>query len=155
VGGTTAAPGNTIAKTQGAGLVVASVVPNDPTTSVTPGSGFVIQGNLIGTNASGAGGMGNSGHGIDFTGSNSQIGGPGSAANVIGGNSLFGISGSGNSNKIQGNYVGTDTSWTVKRANAFGGISWNGTSNTIGGSIAQALGNTVSGNTGSGLTLGG
>ena len=71
IGGTTSAAGNVIAANNGDGIQVSSA------DNVGPGSpGTVIQGNLIGVDATGSIALGNNGNGIEIDyGSNSLIGG--------------------------------------------------------------------------------
>jgi uncharacterized repeat protein (TIGR01451 family) len=141
IGGSTSGLGNWIAATQGSGIEISS------------GSGFVLQGNLIGTNAAGAPGMGNLAFGIAFAGASSTIGGAGLAGNVVGGNGGIGIQAFGNSNLIQGNSVGVSRDGSNAVPNANGGLSLRGTNVTVGGSRALGLGNTVSANAGNGVSF--
>jgi hypothetical protein len=117
------------------------------------GSDNVVQGNLIGTDASGSFAVANNGVGIGIQTSGNLIGGtaPGQG-NVISGN-VFGITiflGSGNT--IQGNDIGTDATGTSAVPNTFGIVVSAG-ANTIGGT-APGAGNLISGNIQTGLLLG-
>ncbi|PYS59606.1 MAG: hypothetical protein DMF74_20870 [Acidobacteria bacterium] len=119
-----------------------------------------VQGNFIGTDATGTTGLGNSDAGIDVTLSNNTlIGGtaPGSG-NLISANTT-GIrltpSTSGISIQIQGNLIGTDVTGTVDLGNTNDGVSINDprtASITIGGTAAGAR-NVISGNDGDGVDL--
>jgi hypothetical protein len=126
----------------------------------------VIEGNYIGTNASGTAAIGN-GVGISNGGeANNTIGGttgttPGGACtgacNVIsgsnGGPGVYVANGGAANNVIQGNFVGTNATGTAAIPN-FDGIQLNNTSgNLIGGTTASAR-NLVSGNMNYGIRLG-
>jgi hypothetical protein len=114
------------------------------------GTGNIIQGNYIGTNAAGTSGLGNFA-GIFLGTSNNTVGGivPG-ARNVISANEYAGIvmqiSGT-SGNLIQGNYIGTDANGTEAIGNTNYGIAIfdSSNNNTIGGTIPGAA-NVVSGN---------
>jgi hypothetical protein len=119
------------------------------------GSGYVIEGNRIGTNAAGTTAIGNLGDGIliQNVGSNNTVGGTvAAAANVIAGNGGSGIdilsagSFTPGMNLIQGNNIGTDVSGTSALPNTLDGIDMIGSSgNTIGGT-ASGAGNVISAN---------
>jgi hypothetical protein len=115
--------------------------------SAGSGTGNVIEGNLIGTNAGGTSALGNTYDGINnvFGPSDLLIGGttPGSR-NVISGN-LHGIEGTC---VIEGSYIGTDVTGTMAVGNQDG--IWAGGGTLIGGSIPGA-GNVISGNNGTGI----
>ncbi|HZQ66186.1 MAG TPA: hypothetical protein VFA66_13275 [Gaiellaceae bacterium] len=122
----------------------------------------VIEGNYIGTDASGATAVPISVYGIDVLGGvGNTIGGTTAAArNVVASSGLFGIRidgtgglGSGGvSNVVQGNYVGTNAAGTGALPNAVG-IELDGASkNTIGGKTAGAA-NVISGNTNDGISF--
>ena len=126
----------------------------------------LVQGNFIGVDVTGTGGLGNNQGVRIFNGSNNTIGGMTSTArNVVSGNSSDGIaitasdSFSANANVVQGNFVGTDVSGTVVRPNGGSGMvisvfSGSGTAsnNTIGGTMAGA-GNVISGNNVAGVSI--
>lgn len=109
----------------------------------------VIQGNLIGTDATGTLDRGNGGvdAGILVSdGNNNQIGGdqPGEG-NVISGQGR-GITASSNQTEIiQGNFIGTDITGTVAIPNTFSGILLSNSDAIIGGTTPGA-GNLISGN---------
>ena len=117
------------------------------------GSGHLIEGNLIGTDATGAAALpGATQEGIILSGNTSDttIGGttPG-ARNVVSGNGANGIrtevsSGTGGV-VVEGNYVGTDVTGAVAVGNHSAGVTIEGAGVTIGGSVAGA-GNVISGN---------
>ena len=125
VGGTSAADRNVITGSGSNGAIV-----------VFGGTGNVIQGNYIGTNATGSAGLGSGGIVLS---NNTTVGGaaPG-AGNVISGSrdiSMFSKTGC----VVQGNFVGTSADGNTLLGNAFGGIFINtAQDNTIGGNVAAA-----------------
>ena len=121
------------------------------------GTDNAVEGNLVGTDPSGARAAGNGGDGIASSGTN-RIGGlePG-AGNVVSGNRGFGIAASPG-DAVLGNFVGTDAAGRARLPNAKGGISGGG---RIGGTAgAKPEGpctgacNLVSGNGGPGISPG-
>lgn len=101
-------------------------------------SGNVIKGNLIGINASGTAVLGNQDGVILINSSVNVIGGaaPGDA-NIIGGHSSDGIEMDGaasTGNRVQGNYIGTNSGW-ANFGNLDDGVEINlgASNNTIGG----------------------
>jgi titin len=140
IGGTTAGARNVVSGNQGEGIFVGVLT-----------VGNVIEGNYVGTDASGSRPLGNAIEGIGVIGLNNTVGGtaPGSR-NVISGNSGPGVHVNGPNNLVQGNYIGTDATGTVAVPNnGFGGVLI-GSSSTIGGT-APGAGNLISGNAGSGI----
>jgi hypothetical protein len=127
---------------------------------LTTHGGDVIEGDYIGTDATGTTAAGNGGSGVVVvTGTNNTIGGTTAAArNIISGNDGSGIilTGGTQGDVIQGNYVGTNVTGTAPLANAGDGIFLVNiaTNNTIGGTAAGA-GNLVSGNRGNGIEING
>lgn len=96
--------GNTIGGTGSAGNVVSANAVDGIT--IHPGSGNVIQGNVIGATADGLTALGNR-NGLTLSGSDNKVGGPGDAANVISGNSANGLSIAGGSgNLVDSNLIG-------------------------------------------------
>jgi parallel beta-helix repeat protein len=160
VGGTTAGAGNLISGNREYGITISA------------GSGNKVQGNYIGTNASGAASVPNGRDGVNITNStNNVIGGDTAAArNVISGNGGDGVSIDGNNrilvnpnapvssgNVVRGNYIGTNAAGTAALPNAASGIRVNGMNNIVGGlasSPGVAPGNLISGQF-IDLTLGG
>jgi hypothetical protein len=150
IGGSAAAAGNVISGNGQNGIALGD------TSSFTR-----IQGNLIGTNATGTSALANGGNGIYVNSAmgslTNLIGGTDTRSrNVISGNALDGIRLEGTvagSFQIQGNYVGTDGSGSIALPNRGSGVMVNGgTSLQIGGS-AQGASNLVSGNKGDGVAL--
>jgi titin len=116
----------------------------------------VIQGNLIGLDASGANSLGNGLAAIGINGSaNNQIGGlVAGARNVLSGSLVSGSGGFGitiisagaTNNIIQGNYIGTDITGMIGRGNAHIGIDVENVTGTQVGGTATGAGNLVSAN---------
>lgn len=105
----------------------------------------VIQGNYLGTDATGSSDLGNVGSGVAVSSQSNLIGGTlPSERNLISGNDFYGITLSGASNTVSGNYIGTNASGTSAIAN-LRGISIHSLSNTIGGTGSGA-GNLIYGN---------
>ena len=96
-----------------------------------------VQGNLIGTDASGNFAIANEGSGIDITGSNNLIGGSlAGARNVISGNAVTGGDGVrllGPGNIVRGNIIGANASLTAPIPNSFHGVSIGAPNSVIGG----------------------
>jgi hypothetical protein len=142
IGGAAAGAGNVISGSF-AGIYVSS------------GTGNQIQGNYIGTDATGTKALANS-FGVTLWSSSSgtMVGGTASGAgNLISGNSSDGLQIFANNNVVQGNTVGTDVTGATALANGGDGvIVTNGSNNTIGGTSAGA-GNLLSGNNGDGIGL--
>jgi titin len=111
-------------------------------------SGTAIYGNLIGTDGSGAAGLGNGGSGIFIDGaSRTNVGGGPGALNVISGNSVAGVwvgFGGGSNNVVQGNLIGTNLAGTAAIGNGYGVVVDGATGTLVGGSAAAA--NVLSGN---------
>jgi hypothetical protein len=104
-----------------------------------------IEGNFIGTNATGTAALPNGASGVVFVqGNNYMIGGMTPAArNVISGNIGDGVALLAPAS-VQGNFIGTDVTGRVAIGNGQRGVSSRGLS-LIGGNVA-ALGNIISGN---------
>ena len=115
------------------------------------GSGIIIQGNKIGTDATGMIAVGNLGDGVKTDPGADVIGGtdPG-AGNLISGNGQAGVE--MRSSLVQGNKVGTTINGDAALGNAGPGILVLESNNTIGGTVAGA-GNLVSGNLSDGIVL--
>lgn len=131
-----------------------------------------IVGNYIGTNVAGTAALGNHGFGVRvFRGDNNTIGGiANGSGNLISGSANQGIAIVGdsgtsdvaNANVIQGNFIGTDISGTVRLGNLSAGIYLEyATSTVIGGSTGTITtiggggfaGNLISGNGTYGIEL--
>jgi len=158
IGGLTATPGtppgNVISGAQagggsGHGIFVGNGISNN-----------VIQGNLIGTDATGTQPLGNGLDGVQIFGAANVIGGTDvMARNVISGNGRHGINlGTDNAsvhdNLIQGNFIGTDITGTQLLGNAGDGVFvTDSINNTIGGVATPGAfpGNLIAGNGGRGV----
>ncbi|MCI0682029.1 MAG: LamG domain-containing protein, partial [Gemmataceae bacterium] len=106
----------------------------------------VVQGNYIGTNATGTAALPNSGlAGVQITGgaSNNTIGGSAAGAgNVISGNATLNVIISGGSgNSVRGNFIGTDAAGTAALLNGSDGIRVTGSA-----AATSIIGNVISGN---------
>ena len=129
-------------------------------------SDSIVQGNLIGTDATGKAGIANQGYGVSIlhNPTNMLIGGTTPAArNIISGN-LAGVYIFDNAfnNNVQGNFIGLDVTGTKAVPNIQQGFTSGSTISTeipagyttIGGSVAGA-GNVISGNTDDGIQISG
>jgi titin len=128
VGGTAAGAGNVISSNQTDGVLVF-------------GSGVTVQGNYIGTDLTGTQAVGN-GVGVVLQGTGATVGGTAAARNVISGNSGDGLDVTGSGNQVQGNYVGTDLTGAQALGNGGNGVSVSGGNNTVGG-VASAAGDLI------------
>jgi hypothetical protein len=132
---------------------------NDAVGIRVDGSANVIQGNYIGTDATGTMSRPNKMEGIWIApgAQDNLVGGsnPGEG-NVISGNSLFGVSVSGrgaSGNVIKGNYIGVDVSGRVALKDRYGVVLDGGAqNNTVGGS-APGDANVISGNQSAGVLI--
>ena len=140
VGGTSASARNLISANAIAGVAFG----ND---GGAGGSGHVIQGNFIGTNAAGTGALPNDfGISMAYGVTNSTIGGTTTAArNLISGNTGRGVIVSNSlgapgitGNVIEGNFIGTDVTGILPLGNGEYGVEVNAPGNAIGGSAAGA-----------------
>ena len=121
------------------------------------GSNLLVEGNLIGTNATGTAGIANA-VGIRLGGTGDIIGGTVTPArNIISDANGVGVQFDGvgvQDNTIEGNYIGTDITGTIAIPNRYGVTILQGaSSNTIGGT-APGAGNLISGNTLDGIEIG-
>jgi parallel beta-helix repeat protein len=140
IGGTTPAARNVIAGKGTVGIFIDN------------GADNWIQGNYIGTDASGSHPLSNFAEGIYLTsGNNNAIGGTAAAGNVISANKTGIFLSSSRNNQIQGNQIGTDASGTVALGNQVGlQLDMAADGNLIGGT-ATGAGNVISGNSMTGL----
>jgi titin len=152
VGGTAEGSRNVISGNGGAGIQILCCTATNNR----------IEGNYIGTDASGTADLGNSDDGVWIEGSLSNIvGGTAQGSrNVISGNSQAGVEisfsfvgTSTRGNRVEGNYIGTDASGTADLGNSGDGVYlWGADFNTVGGATAAAR-NVVSGNGGNGVRI--
>jgi titin len=140
IGGTDAGAGNIISGNQGDGI------------EINFSTGTVIQGNYIGTDATGAAALGNR-RGVAVLATETTIGGTSTGAgNVISGNREAGVDlSSVNNIDILGNQIGTDASGTQALGNGSAGIFLLGGTNVRIGGTAPGAGNVISGNAGDGI----
>ena len=135
IGGTTPGARNVISGNGRMGIVIDGSMGN------------LVQGNYIGTDASGTMALGNSNQGIWMFGisENNTIGGtePG-AGNVISANGLSGISIAGTGHVVQGNYIGTDVTGTMNLGNRGNGVNLSGQRGN-GAAFNTTIGGTSSG----------
>ena len=158
IGGTAANAGNVLSGNSRSGVIMAGAGPNN-----------LIQGNLIGTDPTGATAVGNGSFGvvINSGSSGNTVGGTAAnAGNVISGNGGPGIQvsvagGAVDGITIQGNRIGTNKLGTLAVANGTGGIlvisnlTTQLVTNLLIGGTAAGAGNIISGNTAAGVRLSG
>jgi CSLREA domain-containing protein len=127
-----------------------------------------VQGNLIGTDASGSAALGNAGPGVSVvTADDTLIGGrEAGARNVISANGTSALVGGGivigngpnNRTRVEGNLIGTDITGAQPLGNAGIGVAccgvFGGTDNRIGG-VPVGAGNVIAFNSGDGVVVGG
>ena len=128
---------------------------------LTENGGNIVEGNYIGTDATGTVDQGNAFQGLNIASSNNLIGGTvATARNVVSGNDNTGILITAGTigNVVQGNFVGTNAAGTAALGNGSGvvtmGQSGNFSSHTIGGTVPGSR-NIISGNKGTGVLIGG
>jgi parallel beta-helix repeat protein len=111
------------------------------------GTGHVVLGNYIGTDITGTTAIANQ-IGIGMFGKNNRIGdGTTTGANVISGNTIYGIYFQGSdSNALQRNFIGVTATGDMALANLTDGILLDGPSNTVSGNV-------ISGNGAKGVTI--
>ncbi len=104
----------------------------------------LVQGNFIGTDASGAADLGNSLFGVDINfGSGNTIGGTATGAgNLISGNNFHGLNLGGSGNFVQGNLIGTQQNGSSPLGNSLIGVLIGANNNAIGG-IDPGAGNII------------
>jgi CSLREA domain-containing protein len=148
IGGATAGAGNVIA-----GNPSSPAAPNvQINTSNALASNNIVQGNFIGTDATGTIALGGVNGGIYVYGPNTTIGGAATAArNIISGNGAYGAALLYAGAIFQGNYVGSDVTGTIALANGCCGVQVQASSIQVGGT--GSAGNLVSGNSGPGITI--
>jgi parallel beta-helix repeat protein len=148
VGGTTAGARNIISGNDGSGIYLFGGA----------ATSNLVQGNYVGTDASGSAVLSNTADGITFFGAASNtIGGTNTGAgNIISGNGKAGIflnQTSVGANLVQGNLIGTDVTGKVALGNTFAGITISGaSSNLIGGTVSAAR-NVLAGNKQDGIFI--
>ncbi|MEW6157926.1 MAG: right-handed parallel beta-helix repeat-containing protein, partial [Verrucomicrobiota bacterium] len=122
---------------------------------VTLASGSVIEGNFLGIDLDGQTALANDNAVSIDNGANNTVGGVTPAArNILSGNRSFGIlikNSQAQSNKVLGNYIGTDASGTQQRGNIIGIVINDAPKNIVGGltpesrNIIAGLGSAIGG----------
>jgi len=158
IGGTLSGARNVISGNGGNGIVLFGSTDN------------IVQGNYIGTNATGTAPVGNTHDGVivglasNSPSSNNTIGGlDAGAGNLISGNGANGIQicnvlpfcgppGS-SGNRVEGNKIGTDVTGTSAMGNLAHGVRLYGASNTTVGGTAPGAANTIAYNGGDGIQI--
>jgi len=146
IGGTTAAARNVVSG-------------NNVGIEVGTASGVTVQGNYVGLNPAGTAAMPNTLYGVYINGSQAGVVIGGSAAgagNVISGNGSWGVvvAGAVAGTKVQGNRIGRPAVGFQQVSNMDGGLEVLQNGAIIGGTAAGE-GNTISGNNGRGVVVGG
>jgi CSLREA domain-containing protein len=145
IGGTTTLARNLISGSPNSGISILGATSTNN----------VIQGNYIGTNASGTAAIPNN-TGVAISSPNNTVGGTVvGAGNLISGNpnANIGIFTGATGNLIQGNLIGTNASGTAAISGASVGISLNNSTNTtVGGTVASAR-NIISGSSICGIRI--
>jgi hypothetical protein len=142
IGGTEPGAGNVIAANNGVGVFIAFQ--------------GIVQGNFIGTDATGTRPLGNRGSGVVFEGSGVVGGTDPGAGNVISANGgdgvdLFSLPGSAGG-VVQGNFIGTDVTGTVALGNARHGV-FVSTSGAVIGGVEPGAGNVIANNQQDGVAI--
>jgi hypothetical protein len=131
IGGGAAGAGNVVSGNGSDGIDIFS-------SAVNP----LIQGNFVGTDASGSSALPNFGSGLVVATNGATVGGTAApAGNVISGNSQSGVSLEGSDNLVEGNAIGSDSSGTIALGNGGDGVTVSGfpaANNSIGGTSAGA-----------------
>ena len=157
VGGTAAGAGNLISANRSHGIEIGG-------TAADPARMNVIEGNRIGTTATGSASLGNAQDGVFLAAgaSDNTVGGTvPTAGNLISANLSNGVElvTGATGNVVAGNLIGTDASGEAALGNNnVGVVIYNTSGNTIGGLTAfagRAPGNVISGNRSSGVLISG
>jgi hypothetical protein len=132
IGGPGSNLGNLISGNRFSGVKIMSLV-----AGVAGARQTTVQGNLIGTKASGLEALPNVFDGVFIENASNNIIGGGSAAarNIISGNGSNGVDLQGafsTGNQVAGNYIGTDVTGAAAVPNAFSGVFVSASSNTVG-----------------------
>jgi uncharacterized repeat protein (TIGR01451 family)/CSLREA domain-containing protein len=120
------------------------------------GGGDLLQGNSIGTDASGTGDLGNGAAGVSIQESaNNTVGGTAAGArNVISGNGDAGVFiARSTGNAVLGNFIGTDAAGTSDVGNLGAGVSIGMASDNVVGGTAAGAGNVIAFNDNPGVVV--
>ena len=129
VGGTRPADRNIISGNRASGIIISNV------------SGNMVQGNYIGSDATGTVPLGNfegNAVGVSVSGSNNTIGGLAKGAGNLIADNYSDLRLSGSAHVVQGNYIGTDVTGTRSLSNRVGDISVSGSGHLVGGTMLGA-----------------
>ncbi|UCF36389.1 MAG: hypothetical protein JSU96_16430, partial [Acidobacteriota bacterium] len=140
IGGSVPGAGNVISGQTGSGV------------SVSNGSGHLILGNLIGTDASGLKAVGNEKAGVRLAADQSRIGEDGGGGNVIVSSGDDGVFVNGDGNTVAANSIGIAEDGRTPIGNAGAGIDVYGNGNRVGGEGAD-LGNVIAYSGAAGISL--
>lgn len=149
--------------TPGAGNLISGNRFSEVTIGGFPTTGNTVQGNLIGTNATGTQAITSTGYGIEiYSARNNIIGGTAAGAgNIITGNTFGDVNGGSgisieraSGNIIQGNFIGTDITGKMALPNFDWGIRiFENSQNNIIGGIESGAGNTIAFNRRAGIII--
>jgi titin len=139
IGGAEAGAGNVISGNSVAEIDIIGLISN-----------LVVQGNYIGTDATGSSAVKDSNYGVEVGSPNITIGGTTvGARNIISGNFTVGVILYDSNDVVQNNYIGTDVTGTKAIGNGYGVVVL-GANDTVGGTSAAAR-NIISGNANDGV----
>lgn len=139
------------------GLVINRFGGNGIDVQLSGGNQNRLEGNFIGTNASGTADLGNGNNGVRISAENNLVGGTSPAArNTISGNEDDGVEINGaNENSVRGNYIGTNAGGDTDLGNSRDGVAiFNGLINDVGGTVNGSR-NVISGNAREGVEISG
>ena len=139
------------------GLVINRFGGNGIDVQISGGNQNRLEGNFIGTDASGTVDLGNGNNGVRISADNNLVGGTSpEARNVISGNEDDGVEiTSANENSVEGNYIGTNAGGTAALGNGRDGVAiFNGLINDVGDTVNGAR-NVISGNAREGVEISG
>jgi titin len=152
-------PGNTLGGVvSGAGNVISGNTQNGVFIYGATTSNNVVEGNFIGTDATGKKAVANGYAGVAISNAPANIigGAASGAGNVISGNASSGMNLGGNTSGtvVQGNYIGTDLTGNNAVPNSGGGIYFYGSGTNLIGGVVPGARNIISGNYSEGLSVG-
>ncbi len=147
IGGTDPESRNVISGNDGTGVFIGTVAEENR-----------IEGNYIGTTADGTADLGNLYNGVYVAGESNTVGGTSEGArNVISGNDGSGVfisSTVATENRVEGNYIGTETEGTGDLGNTEDGVSiTSGAFFNIVGGVVGGAGNRIAHNGGDGVSV--